>query len=295
MYKFTFLVISLLFCSLVFGQKKYWQANDANSLITTNKAVARQSFPAAFKLFQLNIDSLRHDLFTVTDNRQSTLIMLPNADGGIELYEVFEASNFEPDLQAQFPGIRAFSGKGITDKYATLKLSISPQGIQSMIFRTEKENEFIEPYSSDHTVYAVFKSRRKKGELPWTCSTVDQRIFSDLNQEIPSSNIVESSAGELKTMRLAQSCTGEYSNYFGAFNSSQVALVLAAFNATLTRANGVYEKDLALHLNLIANTTDVIYYNPATDPYSAASTGANGAWNGELQSTLTAVIGGSQL
>jgi len=87
-------------------------------------------------------------------------------------------------------------------------------------------------------------------------------------------------------MRLAQSCNGEYSNYFGAFSAANVALVLAAFNATLTRCNGCYEKDLALHLNLIANTTDVIYYDPATDPYTSL-----GAWNGQLQATLTAVIG----
>ena len=72
-------------------------------------------------------------------------------------------------------------------------------------------------------------------------------------------------------MRLAQSCNGEYSNFFGAFNSSQVGLVLAAFNATLTRCNGVYEKDLAIHFNLIPQTTAVIYYDPATDPYTNLS------------------------
>jgi hypothetical protein len=64
-------------------------------------------------------------------------------------------------------------------------------------------------------------------------------------------------------------------------------LVLAAFNNTLTRCNGVYEKDLALHLNLIANTTAVIYYNAATDPYSTTLS----TWNASLQSTLNSVIG----
>jgi hypothetical protein len=64
-------------------------------------------------------------------------------------------------------------------------------------------------------------------------------------------------------------------------------LVLAAFNATLTRCNGVYEKDLALHLNLIANTSSVIYYNTATDPYSTTLS----QWNLQLQQTLTSVIG----
>ena len=33
------------------------------------------------------------------------------------------------------------------------------------------------------------------------------------------------------------------------------------------------------------------HYNPSTDPYSAASTGAGGKWNTELQNTSTSVIG----
>ena len=211
---------------------------------------------------------------------------MPNAEGEIEQFQVFEASNFEPDLQARFPEIRAFSGKGITDKAATLKLSISPQGIQIMIFRTDKENEFIEAYSQDHTVYAVFKSQRKPGQLPWICSTQDRVLASDINTQISNTNITARSGGDIKTMRLAQSCNGEYANYFNAFSAADVALVLAAFNATLTRCNGVYEKDLALHLNLIAATTNVIFYNPGSDPYSMLS-----KWNLELQQTLTATIG----
>jgi hypothetical protein len=287
MKKFTLLAITGLFCSAVFGQHDYWASRTATSGITTDKAVARLTFPKEFKLFDLNAAPLRQNLFTITDKAgQSTIISLPNADGNMEQFEVYEASNFEPALQAQFPEIRAFSGRGITDKYATLKMSISPQGIQTMVFRTEKDNEFIEPYSQDHTVYAVFKSHREKGNLPWSCTTMDKQMASDLKSQIPGPFASGSSTGQLKTMRLAQSCNGEYSNYFGATSSAQVSLVLAAFNATLTRCNGCYEKDLALHLNLIANTTAVIYYNPATDPYTTLAN-----WNAQLQSTLTSVIG----
>lgn len=269
----------------VTAQQNVWTENNENrSEITKHKAVARQSFPQEFKLFNLNIDPLRQQLFSIVDNRQqSTVITLPNADGQIEQFEVFEASNFEPELQARFPEIRAYSGQGLTDKYATLKLSISPQGIQGMIFRTALNNEFIEAYSQDQTIYAVFRGHREKGGLPWECSTEDKNLISDANSQIdaPLSN-----TGELKTMRLAQSVNGEYSNFFGAFNSGQVALVLAGINATLTRTNGVYERDLALHLNLIANTTAVIYYDPATDPYTTL-----GSWNNQLQAALTANIG----
>ncbi|HMU47305.1 MAG TPA: zinc-dependent metalloprotease family protein [Chitinophagaceae bacterium] len=274
----------------VMSQESYWSANtQSRTSITTDKAVARLSYPTEFKLFNLNFEALKARLFSVTGNnaRGSVVITLPNADGGLETFEVFEASNFEPELQAQFPDIRAFSGKGITDRYASLKLSISPQGIQTMVFRTEKDNEFIEPYSNDHAVYSVYSSQRVKGNLAWTCYTDDQRMTSELGSQLNKVEASGTSTGTIKTMRLAQSCNGEYANWFGATSSAQVGLVLAAFNATLTRCNGVFEKDLAIHLNLIANTTSVIYYNPSTDPYSTSLS----QWNLQLQRTLTSVIG----
>ena len=293
-YRVILLLVAIIAVSnlAVTAQQTVWSENNQQrSNITADKAVARESFPKEFELFNLNIAPLRQQLFSIVGDSargQSTVISLPNADGNIEYFEVFEASNFEPDLQAQFPEIRAFSGRGITDRYATLKLSISPKGIQTMVFRTDTKNEFIEAYSEDHTVYAVFRSNREKGSLPWACSTEDKSFFSIWNSELelPFPDAPSSNTGQLKTMRLAQSVNGEYSNYFGATSAAQVNLVLAAINATLTRSNGVYEKDLALHLNLIASTTNVIYYNPATDPYTSL-----GSWNSQLQAALTANIG----
>lgn len=283
--------LSAMATTIAFSQAdRFWSANNENrAAISTDKAVARVSYPKEFKLFNLNAAALRQELFSIVDkqSRRSTIITLPNTAGTLEQFEVFEASNFEPALQAQFPEIRAYSGRGITDKFATLKLSISPQGIQTMVFRTDRANEFIEPYSHDHTVYSVYNSRRDKGQLPWTCTTEEKQMDANLRSQMDAAAALSgSSNGTLKTMRLAQSCNAEYSNWFGATSSSQVSLVLAAFNATLSRCNGVYEKDLALHLNLIANTTAVIYYNPSTDPYTTMS-----SWNNQLQNTLTSVIG----
>lgn len=273
-------------------QDRYWSSTDVSSVAVKNKTVARQSFPKTFLVYNLNMDLLKQQLFTVTGRPgHTTVITLPGADGQIEQFRVVEASNFVPELQARFPEIRAFSGQGITDPAATLKLSYSPQGVQTMVFRNNGgATEYLEPYSADGRTVAVFKSQRTKGGLPWVCSTPDADMARGLNNHVYS-NRIESSAGQLKTMRLAQSVVAEYSNFFGATSSAQVALVLAAVNATMTRTNGCYEKDLGLHLNLIANTTDVFYYDPATDPYSPGPVGAGGAWNGQLQSTLTSVIG----
>lgn len=280
-------IFSLLVFNLGFSQtEKAWSQVKSDN-VKKNKNVERDNFPQDFKLFSLNIDPLRSELFSTIENKskKSTIISLPNFDGKIEQFEVFEASNFDAELQAQFPDIRAYSGKGITDKYATLKLSISPQGIQTMIFRTDKENEFIEAYSQDNSVYAVFRSQRNKGSLPWSCSTEDHGVMKSVNKQ--TSSYQRSNDGTLKTMRLAQSCNGEYANYFGATSAAQVGLVLAAYNATLTRCNGVYEKDLALHLDLVASSTNVIYYNPATDPYTTLAN-----WNTQLQIALNTTLTG---
>lgn len=295
--KTVFSIVAIIVVSTfaVSAQQATWSVNnESRANIITDKAVARQSFPTEFKLFNLNIEPLRRELFSIVDSRSavdSKIISVPNADGGIERYEVFEASNFEPELQAQFPEIRSFSGRGITDRYATLKLSISPEGIQGTVFRTASgfletggETEIIEPYSADRTIYAVFRSQRKRGELPWACSTEEKSLFSDWKSTINKAEVPLSNEGTIRTLRLAQSCNGEYSNYFGAYNSSQLALVLAGINATLARSNGVYEKDLGLHLNLIPETTRIIFYDPATDPYSTTLS----TWNNSLRDAIIA-------
>lgn len=270
--------------------KNHWKENQAPDKVKTHKSVARASYPKAFKTFDLNIPAFEQELMSVVGKGKisnKVKVSFPNADGGIEEFELVEASNFEPALQDRFPEIRAYSGRGITDPSATIKVSISPDGLQTMTFRADKENEFIEKFSDDKKTYAAFRSQRKPGALPWDCTTkAELQMVSAINGQVMTLNTIARSGNNLKTMRLAQSCNAEYSNYFGATSAAQVGLVLAAFNATLTRCNGVYEKDLALHLNLVASSTNVIYYSPSTDPYTTMS-----SWNSQLQSTLNSVIG----
>ena len=237
--KKLFILSIAFFCfqQLNAQQKNSWNAHTDEGPITKDKSVLRLSFPKTFRLFDLNQPEMRKQLFEVVENRvrHTTIITIPGADGQFEEFEVVEASNFEPALQARFPEIRAFSGRGITDRYASIKLSYDPEGVQGMIFRTDKPNEFIEAYSADHSIYAVFRSQRDLGQLPWRCTTPEEKLEVSLNDQVSGMQLNGRSGANLKTLRLAQSCNGEYSNYFGATNSSQVSLVLAAFNATLTR------------------------------------------------------------
>ncbi|ESU29047.1 putative M12B family metalloprotease [Flavobacterium limnosediminis JC2902] len=268
---------------------RFWKPAE-NGNVTVSKTASRESFPKNYTLYSLDLNTLKQTLLSAPNRtekgKSGVIISLPNTNGKTERFEMFEASNFDPELQAQFPEIRAYAGVGIDDKYAQVRLSIDPKGIQTMVFRADKKNEFMEPYSADGKVYAVFSSSREKGKLPFTCSTPDQILINDLSGKAATSR---SSTGNLLTFRLALSCTAEYANYFGASSAAQVALVNAAFNATMTRVNGVFEKDFAIRMNIIAANNNVIFYNPATDPYSPSASMNN--WNAELQSTLTTIIG----
>ena len=212
------------------------------------------------------------------------LITLPTVSGTTEQFRVFEASNFEPGLQAQFPNIRSYVGVGVQDATAHLRLSLAPQGVQTMVLRADKKTEFIEPYTANNAVYAVFTSadKRTAGKLPFTCSTPEEHAIHEAAE-----NAGKGLFNDLtfRTFRLALSCTGEYAVYHGG----TVEGALAAMNATMTRVNGVYEIDLALNLLLIDEEEDIIYLDAATDPYANAS--GMGQWNTQLQNTLTSVIG----
>ena len=77
-------------------------------------------------------------------------------------------------------------------------------------------------------------------------------------------------AGTLQRYRLALAATGEYT----AFHGGTVSAGMAAIITTMNRVNGVYERDLAVRMVLVANNSSIVYTNAATDPYTNSNGGA---------------------
>lgn len=283
MKKITILFLVLMNFSAYSQKTILWEPTTQQNIVPL-KQVQRSTFPKDFKLFTVQLAEiqlvLRNAPNRLTSNKSNVIMTVPNVSGSTERFQMYEFSNFDPVLQAQYPNIRSYIGVGLEDKNAQIRLSMDDSGMQAMIFRTNQRNEFIEPYSQAGNVYAVYQSSRNNGVLPFTCSTEDVVLANSLQKQNAVSTF--SNSGELLVFRLALSCNGEYTTYFGG----TVAGALAAMNATLTRVNGVYEKDLAIHMNLIANNSAVVFTNAATDPYTTM-----GNWNGQLQTTLTNIIG----
>ncbi|WP_419488834.1 reprolysin-like metallopeptidase [Chryseobacterium bernardetii] len=241
------------------------------------------------KLFSLNINGLKNALAKApkrlaAGEKSEAIISFPNSDGRMESFKVRENSNFTPELAAKYPDIKSYVGQGLEDPNSTVYFSVSPLGLSSMEIYGDKSAVFIEPYAKDLSTYVVYKKSDKNDDLSkFECTVIDVAKKGVSNTSIAARPNADDST--LRTFRLALSCTGEYTAYFGGTK----AQALAAMNNTMTRVNGVFEKDFAARMVLIANNDAVIYTNASTDPYSAASGMSN--WNSQLQSTLTSVIG----
>lgn len=261
-------------------QKLFWTATAKKSDAITLENKLSIVNPVLFRLDQ---NALKQDLSNATmrfstAGSSSLVVKFPNANGQFEQFRIQETSNMDPQLAALYPEIRSYVGQGIENPTSTIYFSLSPLGLQTMLIRADQSAEFIEPYTTDLSTYVVYRKSDKMASMgPFECKVIDDHKV-EISNGITSRPNADDSI--LRTFRLAVSCTGEYTAYFGGTK----ALALAAINNTMTRVNGVFEKDFAVRMVLIANTDAVIYTNASTDPYTTS-------YNSQLQSTLTSVIG----
>jgi hypothetical protein len=280
----TFALFASIGIAFAQTSKPVWKSTVKNTQSTTLENKQSIANP---HLFALDAQALQQALANAPQRFASAaastkIVSFPTVSGELAQYRVKESSNLDPELAARYPEIKSYIGQGVDNPAATIYFSVSPLGVQTMLINPDKSAEFIEPYTTDLSSYVVYRRQDKAASLtPFEC-----KVIADAPSDLTSSTARPNADDALlRTFRLAMSCTGEYTAYFGGTK----ALALAAINNSMTRVNGVFELDFGTRMVLIANTDLVIYTSASTDPYSAASSMAS--WNAQLQSTLTSVIG----
>ncbi len=222
------------------------------------------------------------------------ILALPLPGGDYGRFRIEESPIMAPELAARYPELRTYRGQGLDDPTATLRFDLTPAGFHAMILSVEGSiyidpfsrgdaSHYISYYTRDYVNSAAIEALRclVTGESQRPAASAPRSPQANRGApNLPNGDL-------LKTYRTAVAATGEYTAFHSA-GAPTVAEGLAAIVVAMNRVNGVYERDVAVRMTLVANNDLVVYTNSATDPYSNSS---GGAMLGQNQANLDAVIG----
>lgn len=259
---------------------------------TSTDVLKRESVPARFELYRLNLLLLKEKLKSAPRRDDSfveskVIISFPNNKGILEDFQIIEASVMESELQEKYPDIRSYIGMGIDRPGSIIRFSVSPFGVNGLLLINTQSSVLIDPYTKDGLSYMVYS----KKDLPVLGKSLVNDVI-DLGIK-DSTNILKSSEfggindGKLRTFRLALATTGEYSQSIltiqgipnNATDAIKKATVLANLNTLMTRVNAVFERDICLTMKLVVNNTDIIFLDAVTDGYTDYDGGKLGTEN----------------
>jgi hypothetical protein len=246
----------------------------------------RNSTPTDYLLYTLNEDALLSILENAPSRKNSgysnVVISLPNVDGTFSNFRVFEAPTLSDELQAEFPSIRSFVARGIDDPTAIARFSHSQVGLHVAISSGNHPTIYIDPFTQDKEQYITYSRRDIPMDVQgFVCHTEDfDNRPADID-DYSNLELLNANDGKLRTFRLALACTAQYSNFHlnnqgvpaSATDEVKKAAVLSAMNVTMTRVNGIFERDLSLTMEIIPNNTEIIYLNTATQPFTGNNNG----------------------
>lgn len=282
-----FLFIFIFFTIQYFSASAQKSSNLWSKKTISEKSSAakltRTSIPKAYKVYDLDLETLKNRLKDAPKRKDglknsSVILNFPNGNGELENYEIFETPILSENLQKKYPTIKSYIGKSVKNSGVTVRFSVTAAGLNAMTLKNSGESTFIDPYTKNKTSYLVYKKTDSpEPEEDFVCK------FDDYNTEIKSKTISNTSSkaanandGKLRTYRLAIATTGEYSQFHltqqGIADTETVEVkkeaVLSAIVTTMTRVNGIFERDVALTMVLVDNNTDIIFLDATTDNFT---------------------------
>ncbi len=207
---------------------------------------------------------------------------LPLPDGSIATFQVENSDVMPPELAARFPQIRSFSGVLKGDPQTTVKLDFSSSTLRAKIF-TPKDVIHVLPMKGEDGIYISLAARDLELSDALKClPPLDgpKNLASQL-----ASRGIERGGRQLRTYRIAIASIGEFTQSCGGTVSGAMATIVH----TVNQVNGIYEKELGIRLQLVANNDRLIFLNPDRDPYSENA--ATTTTLLENQNTVDSVIG----
>ena len=242
--------------------KQFWQSS--NTTVSVQNPSAKANSKASSGLyFDVDFALLQQQLLDNGD----IVLDLPLPDGSYATFKLTSSRVMHPELAAKYPSIKTFSGFQIDAPANKGQFDITPQGFHG-VFNIGNEQVFIDP--SNSVSNRQYHNYYRKDAQPLAPAELTKRLpprkySSELVNKAQTSTEVTSNAitTQLTTYRLAIATTGEYAAFHGGTTES----TLAALVTLVSRLNDVYQRDLSMTFELVANNDSIIFTDSSSDPF----------------------------
>lgn len=291
-------LILIFFTGNLFAQLNPFTENTERYFSEKEKFV-RTHYPQNFKIYSFNLKKVLEwakEAPELSDAPSKLTVILPDANGQLSTYWVYNNAAMETELAENVSNIRSLKAVDTKNNGNSVSISISDIfGFHAMGMKADGSVFYIDNYTNDLNNVMVYQ--RNSLELPKTNFTclVPGDSFDEAITTLGNPVQTLSLDNKRRTYRLALACTIEYAAFHinnapvGTPNTTldqKKEIVLAAMNVTLTRLNQIFERELNVHLNLIANNKSIIFIT--SDAFS--NNNAN-ALIDQSQDEIDAIIG----
>jgi len=209
--------------------------------------------------------------------QDAIILSLPSPTGDTQRYRVMSSPILPAEVALKY-GISTYRVVGLDDPHARGRIDLTPNGFNGTLHTSQGTVLITPPQLGNKKEVVVYFRSQNLMPRAFVCMTQAPASLS-----LPSDSGVFRILGpgdNYKTYRLAMNATGEYTTFFGS-----EANAIAAVATSVNRCNSVYEKDLAIRMNLVYTKC---WTNASTDPF----TNNNGSTMlGQNQSNLDATVG----
>ena len=292
--KIHLLLTIILISNIGYSQRGFWTKTSEEKLEMLEK-MDRDVYPSKFQLFHLDFNLFKQQLLNapIENNALSSNLVLkfPDYEGNLKSYKIFEAPIMEKELSDKFPNIRSYTAQGIDDPTSTLRFSVTDFGLHVMSLSGKMGTYYIDTFTKDLNNYIVYSRKDIQKARTFGCFVTDEDNLL-IDESKGHDNQILVNDGNLRQYRLAISNTIEYAAYHltaaGTPVSASLAVkkgvVLSAMVVSMTRINGIYERDMGVRMNLIGNNDLVIFID--SDNYTNSP-----AMIDEIQPIIDGLIG----
>lgn len=297
MKKFVLLFCVSFFFSNLFSQKivdHWFDANEEDIFIPANQE--RKIIPERYRTLALDLDALKSSLvgtpmeFTFAAKHNPKQVVLPMPNGDDIVFQVVESSVMSPVLAAKYPEMKSYAGYGVDNKLLHVRFEIAAKGFRAMVGSPEGVI-YIDPYleGNNNSYLCYYKKDRLPNDAEkaiLNAAHADHNPLESFNAmqplkdsdggpnspfqskgpnttPTPELNTTAGDPVDLRVYRMAIATSGEFS----ATQGGTVDGVMAELVYAVSRLNFIFEKETGVRFQLVDNNDELVFLDPATDPY----------------------------